>query len=50
MEHPYPTHQTEISKEYEYVVLHHMLCEHEYKQSFNILKCFIVLVKNKTES
>ena len=42
MEHPYPTYQTEIFKEYEYVVLCCVLCENEYKQLFNVLKMFLL--------
>ena len=38
MEHPYLTHQN--WNEYEYVVLHCMLCENEYKWLFNILEMF----------
>ena len=43
MEHPYLTHQTEIFKIFmlfydvhKYVVLHWVLCENEYKWSFNV--------------
>ena len=39
MECPYLTYQTEILKifkQYEYVVLCCVLCENEYKQSFNV--------------